>query len=107
MKPAPPDVRERLTGRSPETSLPRGLDPFFLPRCVAVIGATEKPGTVGRTVLRNLVESEFRSKTYPVNPKHAALLGLKAYRTIADVPETVDLAIVATPASTVPQIIGK
>lgn len=83
------------------------LDAFFLPQSVAVIGATERPGTVGRTFLRNLLESNFRSKTYPVNPNHAELLGLKAYKTIADVPEQVDLAIVATPASTVPKIIGE
>jgi len=83
------------------------LDAFFLPKSVAVVGATERPGTVGQTVLRNLLESKFRSKTYPVNPNHAELLGLKTYETIADVPETVDLAIVATRASTVPQIIGE
>jgi acetyltransferase len=84
-----------------------GLDAFFLPKSVAVVGASERPGTVGQTVLRNLVEREFRSRTYPVNPNHAQLLGLKAYKAIADVPEKVDLAIVATPASTVPKIIGE
>jgi acetyltransferase len=83
------------------------LDAFFLPKSVAVVGASERAGTVGQTVLRNLVESEFRSKTYPVNPNHAELLGLKAYKTIADVPVKVDLVIVATPASTVPKIIGE
>jgi acetyltransferase len=83
------------------------LDAFFLPKSVAVVGASERPGTVGQTVLRNLVESEFRSKTYPVNPNHPELLGLKAYKTIADVPVKVDLVIVATPASTVPKIIGE
>src|ERR1700722_12688262 len=83
------------------------LDAFFLPKSVAVVGASERPGTVGLTVLRNLVESEFCCKTYPVNPNHVELLGLKAYRTIADVPVKVDLVIVATPASTVPKIIGE
>jgi acetyltransferase len=83
------------------------LDAFFLPKSVAVVGASERPGTVGQTVLRNLVESEFRSKTYPVNPNHAEVLGLKAYKTIADVPVKVDLVIVATPAATVPRIIGE
>jgi len=60
----PPDVGEPLTGRFPEASSRPGLDPFFLPQCVAIIGATENPGTVGRMVLRNLVESKFRSKTF-------------------------------------------
>jgi acetyltransferase len=107
MKHDAPDVGEPLADRLLEASPQCGLDTFFLPRSVAVIGATERPGTVGRTVLRNLVESKFRSKTYPVNPNHAELLGLKAYKTIAEVPEKVDLAIVATPASTVPRIIGE
>jgi acetyltransferase len=98
-----PKSRSERTGAGSSSS----LDVFFLPRSVAVVGASERPGTVGQTVLRNLVESEFRSKTYPVNPNHAELLGLKAYKTIADVPEKVDLAIVATPASTVPKIIGE
>jgi acetyltransferase len=98
-----PKSRLERTGAGSSSS----LDVFFLPRSVAVVGASERTGTVGQTVLRNLVESEFRSKTYPVNPNHAELLGLKAYKTIADVPERVDLAIVATPASTVPKIIGE
>ena len=106
MKYTEPDVGEPLADRL-ETSSRRGLDAFFLPRSVAVIGATERPGTVGQTVLRNLLESKFRSKTYPINPNHTELLGLKAYRTIADVAEKVDLAIVATPALTVPGIIGE
>jgi acetyltransferase len=97
---------ESKSERAGAASCP-SLDAFFLPKSVAVVGATQRPGTVGQTVLRNLVESEFRSKTYPVNPNHAELLGLKAYKTIADVPEKVDLAIVATPASTVPKIIGE
>jgi len=83
-----------------------GLDAFFLPLSVAVVGASERPGTVGYAVLRNLIESSLRSKTYPVNPSHADILGLKTYKTIGDVPEKVDLAIVATPASTVPEVIG-
>jgi acetyltransferase len=97
---------ESRSERAGAASCP-SLDAFFLPKSVAVVGATQRPGTVGQTVLRNLVESEFRSKTYPVNPNHAELLGLKAYKSIADVPEKVDLAIVATPASTVPKIIGE
>ena len=56
---------------------------------MAVVGATERPGPVGQTVLRNLVESRFRSKTYPVNPEHAKILGFEAYKTIGNVPENV------------------
>jgi acetyltransferase len=84
-----------------------GLDALFVPESVAVIGATERPGTVGRTVLSNLIESSFRSKVYAVNPSHSEVLGLKAYKSIGDIPEEVDLAVVVTPALTVPQVIGE
>ncbi|MGO9647396.1 MAG: bifunctional acetate--CoA ligase family protein/GNAT family N-acetyltransferase [Terriglobales bacterium] len=101
------NVAEPMTEKSIDTPSRHGLDAFFLPKSVAVVGATERLGTVGQAVLRNLIESPLRSKTYPVNPSHAEILGLKAYKTIGDVPEKVDLAIVATPASTVPGVIGE
>lgn len=84
-----------------------GLDALFVPHSVAVIGATERPGTVGRTVLSNLIEGPFRSKVYAVNPSHSEVLGLKAYKSVGDIPEQVDLAVVVTPALTVPQVIGE
>ncbi|MFZ0804117.1 MAG: GNAT family N-acetyltransferase [Terriglobales bacterium] len=84
-----------------------GLDAFFLPNSIAVIGATERLGTVGHTVLCSLAGGIFRARLYPVNPHRAEILGLKTYKSIGDIPEKVDLAIVATPASTVPQVIGE
>jgi acetyltransferase len=83
------------------------LDALFVPESVAVIGATERAGTVGRTVLSNLIESSFRSKVYAVNPSHSEILGLKAYKSIGEIPRQVDLAVVVTPALTVPQVIGE
>ncbi len=82
------------------------LDPFFRPRSVAVIGATETAGSVGRTLLHNLISSPFGGTVYPVNPKRENVLGIRAYRSIADVPGPVDLAVVVTPAATVPKVIG-
>ncbi len=79
---------------------------MFAPASVAVIGASNRPGTVGRTVLENLLQG-FRGKVFPVNQQHAEVLGLKAYKNIREVPQPVDLAIVATPAATVPGIIGQ
>ena len=70
------------------------LDVFFSPKTVAVIGATENPGTVGRTVLWNLVTSPFGGTVYPVNPKRPSVLGVKAYASISDIPEQVDLAVI-------------
>ena len=84
-----------------------GLDAMFAPSSVAIIGATGRPSTVGRTVLENLLHGRYQGKLYAVNAKHQEVLGLKAYRTIRDVPQPVDLAVVATPAATVPQLIGE
>jgi acetyltransferase len=84
-----------------------GLDALFVPDFVAVIGATERPGTVGRTVLSNLIESRFRPTVYAVNPSHSEVLGLKAYKSIGDIPKQVDLAVVVTPALTVAHVIGE
>ncbi len=81
------------------------LDMFFRPRSIAVIGATETPGSVGRTVLQNLLDGPFSGPVFPVNPKRAQVLGVQAYPTIADVPETVDLAVIVTPAPTVPALV--
>ncbi len=83
-----------------------GLDAIFTPTSVAVIGATSRPGTVGRTVVENLSHG-FRGKVYAVNANRPEVLGLKTYASIREIPEPVDLAIVATPAATVPQIIGE
>src|SRR6185369_18101128 len=81
------------------------LDVFFTPKNIAVIGATETPGSVGRTTLWNLISTPFGGTVFPVNPKRSGVLGIKAYRSVLDVPEQVDLAVVVTPAPTVPQVI--
>jgi acetyltransferase len=93
--------------KSAKAGAKSGLDKMFVPDSVAVIGATARPGTVGRTVLSNLIESRFRSKVYAVNPNHSEVLGLKAYKSISHVPEQVDLALVVTPALTVAHVIGE
>ncbi|MFN9608992.1 MAG: bifunctional acetate--CoA ligase family protein/GNAT family N-acetyltransferase [Pseudanabaena sp.] len=81
------------------------LDCIFRPRSVAVIGASEREGSVGRTLLWNLIRSPFGGTVFPVNPQRHSVLGIKSYRDIASVPEIVDLVIIATPAATVPQVI--
>jgi acetyltransferase len=83
------------------------LDVIFSPRNVAVIGATETPNSVGRTLLWNLVSNPFGGTVFPVNPKRPSVLGIKAYKSIRDVPEKVDLAVIVTPAPTVPGIIAE
>jgi acetyltransferase len=81
------------------------LDVFFAPKTVAVIGATETANTVGRTVMWNLVTSPFGGTVYPVNPKRPSVLGVKAYKTIADIPEVVDLVVIVTPPPSIPAIV--
>jgi acetyltransferase len=81
------------------------LDVFFAPKNVAVIGATENPGSVGRTILWNLLSSPFGGTVYPVNPKRSSVLGIKAYPSITEVPEEVDLAVIVTPPPSIPGII--
>ncbi len=81
------------------------LDPLFLPKSVAVIGASERAGSVGRSVLWNLLSSPFGGTVFPVNSKRSNVLGIKAYPSVRDLPEKVDLVVVTTPADTVPEII--
>ena len=81
------------------------LDAIFQAKNVAVVGATEKVGAVGRTVLWNLISSPFGGTVFPVNPTRPSVLGIKAYPSIADIPAKVDLVVVCTPAPTVPGII--
>ncbi|MGK7878202.1 MAG: bifunctional acetate--CoA ligase family protein/GNAT family N-acetyltransferase [Xenococcaceae cyanobacterium] len=83
------------------------LGSIFAPETVAVIGATDKASSVGRTLLWNLVTNSFDGTIFPVNPKRHSVMGIKAYPTIKAVPEPVDLAVVATPTLTVPGIIGE
>ncbi|QEH31874.1 Succinyl-CoA ligase [ADP-forming] subunit alpha [Aquisphaera giovannonii] len=88
-----------------ESRLP--LDAIFAPRTVAVIGATDKQGSVGRAVLWNLISNPFGATVYPINAHRPNVLGIKAYPSVAEAPGAVDLAVVATPAPTVPGVIAE
>jgi acetyltransferase len=83
----------------------QALDAIFAPKNVAHIGATEALNTVGRTVLWNLITNPFGGAVFPVNPKRPSVLGVKAYPSVKAVPADVDLAVITTPAPTVPEII--
>lgn len=82
--------------------MPR-LDFFFKPRSVAVVGATPKPGKLGRYITENLYR--YPRPVYPVNPSYREVLGRRCYQSLRDVPETVDLAVVTVPAPHVPKIV--
>jgi acetyltransferase len=85
----------------------QALDSIFTPKSVALIGATETLGSVGRTVLWNLISNPFGGPVFPVNPKRSSVLGIKAYPNMASVPERVDLAVITTPAPSVPGLISE
>jgi len=76
----------------------KGIDHLFNPRSIAVIGASETKGKLGNDVLRNLIESGFNSRIYPVNPRGGEILGLKAYRSVSEIPNHVDMGIIVIPA---------
>ena len=79
---------------------------MFLPRSIAVIGASDRAGTVAHTLLQNLIRGKFAGSIFPVNPKHAEIMGLRCYPEIAGAPGPVDVAVIVTPAATVPGIVG-
>lgn len=86
---------------------PQPLDALFLPNSVAVIGAKDDLSSVGATIVNNLKSGGFKGRIYPVNPKRNEVLGLKCYPSISDIPEAVDLAVIVTPAATVPKIVAQ
>jgi acetyltransferase len=83
------------------------LAAFFAPSSVALVGATEKAGSVGRTLLATLLAGPVAGRVFPVNPRRATVLGVRAFPKVADLPQPVDLALVCTPARVVPDVIGQ
>lgn len=85
----------------------RNLEYLLQPRSVAVIGASERPGSVGATVVRNLIKSGFPGPIWPVCLKHDFVAGKPAFKAVAALPEAPDLAVICTPAHTVPSLIAQ
>jgi acetyltransferase len=83
----------------------RNLDKILLPKRVAVIGASNRVGSVGHTVLRNLITGGFSGVVYPVNPKSESVQGVQAYPDVSSLPKPADLAVICTPAPTVPELV--
>jgi acetyltransferase len=85
--------------------IPHSLDPFFHPASIAVIGASATPGSVGSILMRNLLGNPFGGVVFPVNPRRQSVHGVYCYPSLAEVPSVVDLAVIATPADTVPALV--
>jgi acetyltransferase len=83
------------------------LTPFFSPASVAIIGATDREGSVGRTIARNLLAGAYKGKVHAVNPRRTELFGQRCYASIGAVPEAIDLVVVVTPANSVPGVVAE
>ena len=83
------------------------LDRLFAPRSLAVVGASDRKGTIGAAVMQNLLEGGFAGTVYPINPRHPTISGQKAYAKITDLPEAVDLVVIAVPIQMVPELIAE
>lgn len=81
------------------------LDSIFNPKSIALIGASDEEGSVGYILMKNLTELDYKGLFYPVNIRKQEILGKKAYIAVSQLPQTVDLAIIATPAATVPGLV--
>ena len=80
------------------------LECFFAPKSVAVIGASSTIGKIGNVIFQNFAMGQFKGKTYPVNPRLDEIIGIKCYASVKDIPEEIDLAVIAIPAKFVPQV---
>ena len=74
------------------------FEKIFNPKVIAVIGASNKIGSVGNSVMRNIIGAGFEGIVYPINPKRDSIIGIKTYKSVEDVPDKIDLAIITTPA---------
>jgi acetyltransferase len=81
------------------------LSTLFSPKSVAVFGASDRPDSVGQIVFQNMLGGGFKGMLYPINSNHPEVLGKRAYASIADIDEPVELVVIATPPQTVPDII--
>ena len=81
------------------------LDPIFQPKSVAVVGATERKGNVGSAIMFNLINGGYRGSVFPVNPNHQTIWGKRAFKSVSDLPEAPDLAVIATPIDSVAQLV--
>jgi acetyl coenzyme A synthetase (ADP forming)-like protein len=83
------------------------LESVISPTSVAVLGASNKEGSVGHAVMVNILQGKFNGKIYPVNPSSSEVLGLKCYNSVLDIDDEVDLAVVITPSKVVPQVMDE
>ena len=95
------DAGVALTEMRDRAAIAASLRPFFFPSAVAVVGASREPAGIGYRILEALIANSFQGAIYPVNPRAAEICSLRAYASVRDIPEPVDLAVVAVPRDAV------
>jgi acetate---CoA ligase (ADP-forming) len=98
---APTQAYREAVDERDHIAVAASLAPFFRPRTVAVVGASSRRGSIGGELFRNILDSNFTGIVYPVNPKAASIAGVKAYPSVADIPDPLDLAVFCLPAEAV------
>jgi acetyltransferase len=81
------------------------LTPLLEPRAVGIIGASEREGSIGNVLIRNMLDAGYTGKLFAINPKHDSVLGVPCHRSVEEVPHRLDLAVIATAAQTVPMLV--
>jgi acetyltransferase len=81
------------------------LDSMFKPKSIAIVGASRDPHSIGFSVVKNLIDSKYGGKIFPVNPKADEILDLKCYHSVLEVPEEIDLAVITVPAAITPNVV--
>ena len=82
-----------------------GIEYIFSPKTIAVVGATNRQGSVGLAVFRNLLDAGYQGVLHPVNPKAKSIQGVKAYPSLTEIPDDIDLAVIIVPAEGVASVI--
>ncbi|MBZ5741191.1 bifunctional acetate--CoA ligase family protein/GNAT family N-acetyltransferase [Nocardioides mangrovi] len=101
----PTDTAIGLTYQREHKAEAASIEKFFNPRSVAVIGASRRQETIGQALVRNLITGDFTGRVYAVNPTSSAVSGLPTYKTVAEIPDEVDVAVVAVPAESVQDVV--
>src|SRR5437867_1129395 len=89
----------------PPVSAGKTLDAIFRPKSVAVVGASNREGSVGNAIFKNILLGGYRGTLYPVNPKAKSIASVHAFPTVADIPYDVDLALIIVPSENVPAVL--
>src|SRR5262249_46835898 len=92
--------QERVEGRD-HVATAASLEPFFAPRTVAVLGASQRTGSIGGELFRNILRADFNGAAYPVNLKAEPVAGVRGFSSIAEIPDDIDLAVLCLPGERV------